>query len=244
MRIYFAGSDTEQRAIRSLKKAEVHNRLVSYHYLQEKGDLYLNDFPKVFLDSGGFSAFTKGVELNIESYAEFIKKNQPHVAANLDVIGSAEGTKANQLKLEKLGVAPLPVVHFGCDTKDLKYYCEKYDYFALGGLVPYAKNRKRLTAFLDWAFSEIKKHWPKKVHGFGMTANWVLARYPWYSVDSTSWLRMCRYGNSIYMKKEVLEFNKRRRDRDFNLATEIGGLLKEEKFYTELWTRRGVTWDE
>ncbi len=27
-----------------------------------------------------------------------------------------------------------------------------------------------------------------RIHGLGMTAPWMLARYPYYSVDSTSWL--------------------------------------------------------
>jgi hypothetical protein len=42
-----------------------------------------------------------------------------------------------------------------------------------------------------------------KVHGFGMTTFELMARYPWYSVDSSSWLMGGRNGTALFMVNGV-----------------------------------------
>ena len=76
----------------------------------------------LFLDSGAFSAFTQGAEINIVDYIAFIKKNKKYIEtyAVLDVIGSAEKTWENQRIMEKAGLSPLPCFHFGEGVKWLK----------------------------------------------------------------------------------------------------------------------------
>ncbi|GAI85302.1 unnamed protein product, partial [marine sediment metagenome] len=158
----------------------------------------------LFIDSGAFSAFTKKVKIDIQEYIKFIKDNVNciEVYANLDVIGSAEGTLKNQEIMEKAGLNPLPCFHYGEDIKYLEHYISKYEYIALGGMVPIST--KDLSVWLDWIFPEYlcdKKGMPKvKVHGFGMTALKLMLRYPWYSVDSTSWVVAARLGQ-IYIPK-------------------------------------------
>ena len=75
----------------------------------------------LFLDSGAFSAYTLGIEINIYEYIEFIKqhKNIIDMYANLDVIATgntlndkkyaAEKTLQNQKIMEEAGLSPLPV---------------------------------------------------------------------------------------------------------------------------------------
>ena len=36
-----------------------------------------------------------------------------------------------------------------------------------------------------------------KVHGFGLTARELMFRFPWGSVDSTSWMHTSRYGGVL-----------------------------------------------
>jgi hypothetical protein len=64
----------------------------------------------------------------------------------------------------------------------------------------------QLIPWLDRMFSEFltnEKGIPKfKVHGFGLTSLKLMLRYPWYSVDSTSWVMTGRMG-SIYMPRFV-----------------------------------------
>lgn len=160
---------------------------------------------ELFIDSGAFSAFTQGVTINIKEYIDFIKqyKNIIEVYANLDVIGDPEGTLKNQKIMEKAGLNPLPCFHYGEPIKFLRYYLDGYDYIALGGMVPIST--KDLCSWLDNLFSNYicrpDDGLPKaKVHGFGMTSLNLMLRYPWYSVDSTSWVVTGRMG-AIYVPK-------------------------------------------
>jgi hypothetical protein len=160
----------------------------------------------LFLDSGAFSAFTQGVEINIDEYIAFIKEHQQYleVYANLDVIGSARKTYENQQYMEKAGLSPLPCYHYGEPTRYLKRYVEKYDYIALGGMVPIST--KDLQMWLDEIWNECicdSKGMPRvKVHGFGLTSHKLMRRYPWYSVDSTSWVVTGRLGSVIVPKRK------------------------------------------
>jgi len=159
----------------------------------------------IFLDSGAYSAHTKGITIDIQEYIKFIKENKEHltVYANLDVIGDADATLANQKIMEEAGLHPMPTFHAGEDIKHLESYLDqKYDYIALGGMVGATSNK--LLPFLDSCFKVIcdKKGMPRtKIHGFGMTSFRLLRRYPWYSVDSTSWIMTSRMGSILIPPK-------------------------------------------
>lgn len=160
---------------------------------------------ELFLDSGAFSAWSQGKEINIDEYIQFIKDHKEviDVYANLDVIGNAEATWNNQMYMEKAGLNPLPVYHYGEDKKWLKRILnKKYDYISLGGMVPIST--QDLVHWLDDLFKNHlcdEKGMPTvKVHGFGLTSLRLMLRYPWYSVDSTSWVVTGRMG-SIYIPK-------------------------------------------
>lgn len=157
---------------------------------------------EIFLDSGAYSAFSRGISINIDDYISFIKKYEDKltVYANLDVIGDPEATYENQKYMESKGLMPLPCFHYGESIKWLKRYLEDgHDYLALGGMVPIST--KDLMHWLDGVWSDHltdKKGMPiVKVHGFGMTSHKLLIRYPWYSVDSTSWLMGSRNGSVV-----------------------------------------------
>lgn len=160
---------------------------------------------ELFLDSGAFSAWSSGKKINIDEYIQFIKDNIEviDVYANLDVIGNAEATWNNQMYMEKAGLKPLPVYHYGEDKKWLKRILNKgYDYISLGGMVPIST--QDLVHWLDDLFKNYlcdEKGMPiVKVHGFGLTSLRLMLRYNWMSVDSTSWVMTGRMG-SIYIPK-------------------------------------------
>jgi len=159
---------------------------------------------KLFLDSGAYSALTQNAVIDIDQYIAFIKEHEDLISiyANLDAIGDPEKTLANQKYMEAKGLSPLPCFHYGEDEKYLKHYLKNYKYMALGGMVPIANSP--LTVWLDRIFADFicdKSGMPTiKVHGFGLTSLPLLLRYPWYSVDSTSWVMTSRMG-SIYVPK-------------------------------------------
>lgn len=157
-----------------------------------------NNQVNIFLDSGAFSAYTQGAEIDLDEYIQFIKDNRKSVEvyANLDVIGDARATWKNQKRMERAGLMPIPCFHFGEDWLWLERYVNNYDYIALGGIAV-KKNYGVLTRWLDECFNRIcdAQGVPRvKVHGFGITSLRLLFRYPWYSVDSTSWVVTSRMG--------------------------------------------------
>jgi len=160
---------------------------------------------ELFLDSGAFSAYSKGVVISLEEYIQFIKKHERFLSvyANLDVIGDPAATWRNQITMEKAGLKPLPCFHYGEDPKFLERYLKRgYDYIALGGMVPISK--ADLLPWLDHLFlhyfTDVNGMPKVKIHGFGMSIFELLFRYPWYSVDSTSWIMTSRMG-AVFVPK-------------------------------------------
>lgn len=161
---------------------------------------------ELFLDSGAFSAWTQKTEVNIDDYIAFIKKHEKYIAvySNLDDILDPAITWKNQRTMERAGLKPVPVFHYGEDIKYLKKYLDgDYPYLSLGGMVPIST--PKLVHWLDRLFGHYltdDNGMPKvKVHGFGLTALRLMLRYPWYSVDSTAWVVIGRMG-SIYIPKK------------------------------------------
>lgn len=155
---------------------------------------------KLFLDSGAYSAYSKKIKIDIYEYIDFIKANSKFIEiyANLDVIGNAAATLKNQKIMEKEGLKPLPVFHVGSYVSYLKYYIKNYEYIAIGGVVSKLFKKNAIITLLDHYFSRYicdKNGVPKvKTHGFGITNIKFVMRYPWFSVDSTSWVIGARTG--------------------------------------------------
>lgn len=212
MKLYLAGNTPgrwkEELVLLSKKLSQ--RRLVSFAQLEiQRMDIVVEIWKRImtgnankkvelFLDSGAYSALTQGKVIDLDEYIKFIETNHDAIAvyANLDVIGDAEGTWKNQKYMEKRGLHPLPVFHAGEDLEYFYRYLGKYDYICLGGLV--GGSNQQLTFWLDSLFEIIcdtPDHLPKcKIHGFGLTALDLMLRYPWYSVDSTSWVLTGRHG--------------------------------------------------
>lgn len=123
---------------------------------------------------------------------------------NLDVINNQEKSYEMLKYLESQGLKPIPVFHFGCDTSWLKKYIDEgYEYIGIGGMVP--NPNSILLPGLDNLWSDFltdSKGYPiVKVHGFAISTPILATRYPWYSCDSTSWVKFGRYGTMIMPRK-------------------------------------------
>ena len=185
------------------------NILESYHYVgsQKYVDQMRADDAKVFLDSGAFSAYTLGVEIDLPVYCEYIKRNKDiwrvedgvMMASVLDGIGDPLKTFQNQWAMEQLGAKPLPCFHAGEDERFLEHYVKNYEYITLGGMV--GSSTKQLCIWLDRMWDRYLTDGsgrPRlKVHGFGITAIPIMERYPWWSVDSSSWIQSAAFGSIV-----------------------------------------------
>lgn len=271
MKVYFAGGE-DSHHFNTIKKTNKDFNVLSAFRPNTKMMDHLNTVAtgSYFLDSGAFGAFTQGKKIPIDTYCDFIKKTEKKwtVYANLDVIGDWKGTAANLAYMEAKGLRPLPVFHYQSPLEELERLVTTYDYIALGGLVPLAGKRKMMVWWLDTCFRVIKNRC--KIHGFGVNSIEMWKRYPFYSVDSTSWFKFSRriaklflfegtkikgiagFGKHGENRSDIMKYKhlipdyKNTEEADKSVNREIRTLLEYSKaadFSTKLWATRGVNWE-
>lgn len=246
MDIYFAGME---RLTEEFLSHDI-NILMSYWYCKNKFAKFTplldnHKKTKVFIDSGAFTAWTKGVTLNADEYIEWLNKYDdyltlfgqvdviPNVGAKKEEVDKAsEDTWNNYLYMRSKLKSPnklLYTFHVGEDPKFLINALNWKDengqpiqYLALGGMV--GKHEVVRTQFLTSCFDIIKKSCNPnvKTHGFGMTDLRVCERFPMTSVDSTDWTSGSRFGQllSDYGRIFISEEGKNNKRSLFNLPKE------------------------
>jgi hypothetical protein len=145
----------------------------------------------------------------VDEYASFVKENQDCIPyfANMDAIFNPKISYYNQKYIEKnYGIVPVPVIHAGTPIHWIKKYLkEGYDFLGFGGLGQ-KMSKKSYFRWADNAFSYIcpppHRTPVVKVHGFAMTSMQLVSRYPWWSVDSASWIKASGFG-AIYVPSLV-----------------------------------------
>ena len=144
--------------------------------------------PKVILDSGAYTAHRKGKKIDIDEYAEYVKRhgNEYSLCFNLDSIGNAKKSYTNWKYLQKKGINTVPIYHVGTSEVFLRKYLREADYIGLGAIANLETTQRLLGLSHIWkTYLTDKKGMPLiKVHGLGLTAIPIMIRYPWYSVDS------------------------------------------------------------
>lgn len=179
---------------------------------------------ELFLDSGAFTAFTKGAEIGVDDYAAYIRKTQNTwtTCSSLDAIGRGDTDSPEQLasaresyrffvQLKNRGAKVQPVYHVREPKKVLETYVkEGHDYIFIGGMVP--ESTPWLMQRLDdlWDSILINKDGTArvKIHGFGLTDSKLMFKYPWYSVDSSSWLMTGIFGACMFYRPELISMKK------------------------------------
>lgn len=243
MKLYFAGQGYNKilaKFPKSLKLSSFIDKKDLLNYWE-----LTNDKP-LFLDSGAFSAFTRGEKIDLDDYIKFIKENEYRldVYATLDVIGDYKQTEINTQYMLDKGLNPLPIFHHGSPEKELERLCEKYDYIGFGGLVPLALEQKRLIKWLDRAFSIVKDYWPMKIHGLGVNSFKLWKRYPFYSTDATSWLKSVRFGESRFDSKVKNQFYSKKVHYRKRAEQALINYQQKADFVTKVWANKGISWKD
>lgn len=162
--------------------------------------------PPVRWSQGDFSYYDlrKGSEFRAycDSYAGFMKKMGNRVLlANVDAISNPDITwEIQRFFEEEHGVIPVPIIHYGTEMRYVDRYLEAgyYDLLGVGGLGQ-GVSRHEYFRWGDHFFSHICPASNKllpiiKTHGFAMTSWELICRWPWWSVDSATWVKLSAYG--------------------------------------------------
>ncbi len=199
------------------------SKLESYAYLSDSKmemlEERIGDFT-IMLDSGAYTASLSGKNIDIDDYIAFIqrwkhhikrdKKGYPIVVA-LDVIGNAKKSMRNWKYMRDKGIDCIPVFHTGSDTdKVMRLYTENYHYIGLSRTHAGSGEKTKPIPVFDSVWRKYlcddngdATHY---VHGFACTDPKIMRRYPWESVDSSTW-QMAGIHGSINTPFGVLSFS-------------------------------------
>lgn len=176
---------------------------------------------KLFIDSGAYTAYTKGKKINVDAYIDYLNSisSSCTIFAQLDTIPGSFGKEKtdeerrtapelswkNYLYMREKLLEPeklIPIFHQGEDYKwlqnMLEWTNEAGEHIKYIGVSP-AVDVPGLEEFLTTSFDIIAKssNPTVKTHAFGMTQLKLLEMYPYTSADSTSWKLSAAMG-SIY----------------------------------------------
>jgi ketosteroid isomerase-like protein len=218
MRLYLSGPQRDWK-----QELEGRHLLVSYADPGQTALLLEGwDVPGWLVDSGAFTAWTKGKPVDLDRYIAFCLELERRAAEGslkldgyfaLDVIpgephrlptpeearAAIEQSRANLARMRDAGLRPIPIYHEGEPVEVLDaLVAEGHPVIALGATASRGKK-----AVLDWLIPLFERHPDQRFHGLAMTQGRLLRSLPFDSVDSTSWLNPCRYGlkNNMYLLK-------------------------------------------
>ncbi len=246
MKLYFAGAEPRKFQELLLKLGAKNILISAYVYRYKNFSNLLNSFDNLLVDSGGYTIRRLGLKVDNNAYINYLNNNKVEIAFNLDTNNLQESLENLKLLHEKTRTKILPVYHLSeyLNKKEkniIDYYISKYDYIALGGVAGVRSRGKLLEEFLSFVF--LKTRDKIKIHGLGITSKKLLIKYPFYSVDSTSWQSIIRFGqSSTDIHKRLLKYKTKNLNYMKNLIMEIEYWNKSEEDITRLWDIKGITW--
>jgi hypothetical protein len=170
------------------------------------------------LDSGAFSWWARNVHTKSQTkyvmgtswadseefnsykrtYIDWLKKNSNKidVYVTLDVIREAEKTWYIWKEMVDEGLHPMPVVHYPESIEWIeKYLSYDVDFIGIGGLVGAGSGVYQWLDAIFRRFVRLQGDQPyPKVHLFAGIRIDFFRRYPFYSADSTKWIKSCAIG--------------------------------------------------
>lgn len=233
MRVYLAGSGDI-----SIKTGFFdYYRLESFYYITKKDEPLIHKYKGFLLDSGAFT-FMNNSKTNIdwdeyvERYADFINRHdiKHFFELDIDILVGINEVERLRAKLEKLtNKKSIPVWHKFRGKDYWLKMVKDYDYVAIGGIVT-REIKPSEYKYFTWLLNEAKKE-NCKVHGLGFTNLKGLTKYPFYSVDSTSWLSGNRFGAVYYFDgKTIKKQNKQKGQRVKSIETSRNNFYEWVKF--------------
>lgn len=148
-----------------------------------------------FLDSGAFTAASRGTPIALGKYIAFCQAyaGSFHPYAALDVLGDENQTRSNLTAMRAEGLDPLPTWHITSSHAALRRTLSESSYFAIGGMVGMPTELRGHLLRKAWDIIAASPQLPR-VHGFGLTRRVDMLSYPWHSIDSSTLLADSNFG--------------------------------------------------
>jgi len=218
MRLVLSGSI---RFINTLRYFGYKDMLGSYHYPEQLETItnYAKDgrITRLIIDSGAFSAWNSGEEINIYDYIKFLhqfKKERGSLFnelyfVNLDVIPGQKGERVTYdqvLEAAEKGLEHFEIMLNEGFTNTIHVFHQGEPISILQRILSYGTDyigispsndatTKQRESWLDEAFKYVPKD--VRTHGFAVTSPYLMTHYPWFSVDSISWFMHAVYGTLL-----------------------------------------------
>lgn len=202
-RFYYVADSKKNAEV--LSEVGCKNVLTSYFFTKKIGDIKdfkkKLGFEKVMVDSGAFSAFTLGEEINLEEYVRYLLQNEDYIdtAIILDVIGNEKETIENYKYMVKKGVKNLMCVLQGNLWSSLRSFLKagmpKDQYIGIGNAEWYKKRG------FDQERDMMNIASRYKVHGLAKGSYDHFKSSKFESIDSSSWGAATRYRSGSYWWK-------------------------------------------
>lgn len=238
MRVCLAGTAALKKYPEELRKSQC--CLESFYSVADWQMPFFKRCEFFLLDSGAFTFLNSkkgGADFDayLKRYIEFINKWDVEYFFELDIDPIVGYDKVLEMRrtLEKgTGKRCIPVWHKSRGLDDFVKTTQKYSYIAIGGIVTKEIAKKQ------WPYMrkliEIAHANNCKVHGLGFTSTQELAKYPFDSVDSTTWINGGRFGNICEMKNGKIyqrhDSTKRCADSDGLMLHNFGVWCEYQKF--------------
>lgn len=261
MNFYFSGGFKTQ-ALEEIFISSNACRLFSFidkgsieKYLAVAGERSVN----IMLDSGAFSAWSIGKEIDINAlleYAQILEQDSRInlVMINLDKIPGEKGRSATVDEItagmkfsidnftylqDRLTFPVLPVFHQDEPYEYLGELFESAEYVCLSPRNDVTEKRR-----VDWARFCFSQFDGKKIHGLATTGLTMLQSADWYSVDSATWIHCAAFGEIIIARdnkfyRVSVSIERRETLQRANHILNVGG----KDFLQDEITRKGFSFD-
>jgi len=176
--------------------------------------------PRTMLDSGAFSAWNSGEQIDIESLMKEARAGWGEAIA-LDVINNPTASVKNALLMKSRGLDVMPVFHFGEPFEILEEY--KRTFPRIGLSCRFGEPVKQSMNWLELCF---KKAYPAKFHSFGWVTRPMLQTFPFWTADTASWTTVMRFGQSRFFGRVPGAKATCRLDAEVNFYYELQHYLK------------------
>jgi hypothetical protein len=275
MNVALAGTPSEYTDILCNTNTKI-SVLVSYWYLKDQPiklgpilDKCKATDKKFYLDSGVFTARKKNFDIKLEDLIKFCRmyENRIDHVFNLDM-GSYDTQLNNCRQMLKNNIPCIGIISNKMSFDEIKRFIDTSPYIGLS----YIKNIHIATKgndyeyYLENVFEYLYKNNYKdvKTHALGLTKYDMLKKFPFYSVDSSTWINPFRFGvafkfeNGQFHSFSHKEKGSTLRNGGTNIALQHHAIKSKhdvikhsaqafydmQEFLTKLWTKRGVIWDK